>query len=951
MSSWQPSPDSLKQLAACLKDSLSGINPNAQRQAEMMLKGASTSPDFNNYLAYIFSSSEPPEGVQLGANDYHVVRAAAAIMVKNNVKSGFKTIPESSLALIKMAVPIGIQDKNAQIRNYAGNIATEIIHGGGLASWPDLLPQLLDTMTNASGQVAPEAQEGAASAMAKICEDNVRSIQTQQQNGSRPLQFILPKLIDALKSPLVPVRTNALSAINVFTERKTQVMLNAIDNLLLRLFELANDNSPNVRRQVCRAFVNIVNLKSDKISPHIGGLVDYIINQQRSDDEDLACEAGEFWLTVGEHSDLWFSLTPYIDKIIPVLLECMVYSGDEIALLGAESDDEDEDDRAEDIKPVFAKKSATRNVGSKAGGAQSMNPAGHAGVYENLASMDNGKEEGEVDDDDDDEGGDASPEERWTIRKCSAASLDVFACDFKEPVFQCIMPYLTNNLKSSDWPLREAAVLALGAVADGCMPFVAPHLPELIPYLISLLEDSEPIVRKITCWTLGRYSSWAAQLKDPKQLSDYFEPIIDGLLRKMLDTNKKVQEAAASAFAYLVEKANRVLEPYCAPIIQQFVRCFGKYKDRNIYILYDCVQTLAENIGPVLARPDNVNLLMPALISRYQNVADESREVFTLLECLSYVALALNDAFAPFAEPIFGRCVRILHVNLEAVMASTANADIPLPDKDFLITSLDLLSAIIQCLDDDKAAELVKKAQPSFFELLMFSLENERLEDEVKQSAYALLGDASRFVFPLLQPHISSIFPALLKQLDLDSILEEEAEKSLSVINNACWAAGEIAMRHGKGMAPYVPEMLARCRVILDNELVPESVAENAAIALGRCGLENAELMAPELATFSARFLDVMSDLDPSEEKATAFQGFTMIVGQNPQAMEKVLLQFFVAIARYRDLKLRNPIKQELHDIFQHAINAYKQMIPQFDSFISQLPPDDQLALKTHYSV
>ena len=62
-----------------------------------------------------------------------------------------------------------------------------------------------------------------------------------------------------------------------------------------------------------------------------------------------------------------------------------------------------------------------------------------------------------------------------------------------------------------------------------------------------------------------------------------------------------------------------------------------------MYILYDCVQTLAENIGPVLARPELVNALMPALIERWNKLPDQAREMFPLLECLSYVAMALGD--------------------------------------------------------------------------------------------------------------------------------------------------------------------------------------------------------------------------------------------------------------------------------------------------------------------
>ncbi|KAK3939587.1 importin subunit beta-2 [Diplogelasinospora grovesii] len=939
---WQPSQESLRTLAACLKDSLSGFNKTAQKNAEAMLAQAKSSPDINNYLAYIFSSATPQPGLEFSAEDWHLVRSAAGIMLKNNVKTNFAQIPESSLSLVKLAIPMGIQDKNSQIRNYAGNIATELIKRGGLYSWPDLLPELLKTLSNEAGQFSNEAQEGAMAAMAKICEDNTKMLEREHQ-GQRPLNFLLPKFIEATKSPLPKVRAQALTAINVFTPRKSQAMLNSIDDLLQQLFQLAHDPVADVRRQVCRAFVRLVETRPDKLLPHIQGLVEYIIRQQKSDDEDLACEAAEFWLSVGEHENLWQALGPYVNQIIPVLLECMVYSPEDIAMLGGASDDEDEEDREEDIKPKFAKKTLTRNVN---GEAASTDAGQNGNAYEKLADMDDDLEDGEIDDLD---AGDENPDERWTLRKCSAAALDVFARDFGGPVFTSILPYLQINLKHEDWPYREASVLALGAVAEGCMAVVIPHLPELVPYLISLLEDPEPVVRQITCWTLGRYSAWAAELQDPAQKNQYFMPMMDGILRKMLDKNKKVQEAGASAMANLEEKSGKQLEPFVGPIVQQYVLCFQKYKDRNMWILYDCVQTLAEHIGPVLARPELCNQLMPALIERWQRVGDQSRELFPLLECLSYVAMALGDGFAPYAEPIFARCINIIHQNLEQSIAATNNLNFDQPDKDFLVTSLDLLSAIIQALDNEKAAKLVSSSQPAFFELLSFCMEDPA--DEVQQSAYALLGDCAKYVFEQLKQYLPSIFPILLKRLDLDNILDEEIDSGFSVVNNACWSAGELAMQYKKGIAPFVPELLTRCVEIITNPRVPKGVNENAAIALGRLGLDNAELLAPHLPSFAEEFLNSMEEVDPAEEKATAFRGFSMIVGQNPQAMETVLLHFFTSIARYRDLKLRTPVKQELHEVFQNVLNIYRQIIPQFNDFIAQLDPQDQAALKANYAI
>ena len=395
---------------------------------------------------------------------------------------------------------------------------------------------------------------------------------------------------------------------------------------------------------------------------------------------------------------------------------------------------------------------------------------------------------------------------------------------------------------------------------------------------------------------------------------------MEGILSKMLDKNKKVQEAGASAFANLEEQSGKALEPYCGPIIQQFVRCFGKYKDRNIYILYDCVQTLAERIGPVLALPELSDQLMPALINRYQNVPDQSREVFPLLECLSYVALALGDGFAPYAQPIFLRCVNLIHINLEQSLAASSNPAMDSPDKDFLITSLDLLSAVVQALDDQKAAELVKGSQQPFFELLSFCMEDPT--DEVRQSAYALLGDCSKHVFSQLQPYLATIMPILLKQLDLDNMLDEDIDGGFDVINNAAWSAGEISVQYLKGMQPWVPELMQRLVEIMTNPRVPKALSENAAIALGRLGLGNAEQLGPALPKFAEDYLNVMSEVEPTGEKATSFRGFAMTVGQNPQAIEKVLMNFFVSIARYEDMELRNPAKDELHQAFQEVSNA-----------------------------
>ncbi|KAF2197588.1 transportin-2 [Delitschia confertaspora ATCC 74209] len=941
---WQPQEEPLRQLAQCLKDSLSGHDPSAQKNAELMLRQAKASPDIDNYLAYVFSNTTPPAPVNMSPTDYYTARAAAAVMLKNDIKNSYKTLPESVKAYIKSIILVGLQDPTAQMRNYAGNVVTEIVKQGGIMGWPQVLAELITMVSNASGSISQQAQEGGMSALLKICEDNKRALDREYQS-QKPLDFIFPKLLEFTGSPSPKVRADALSSINVFIPEKPAAVVANLDALLQQLFRLASDSSEDVRKHVCRSFVHLADIAPEAIRPHMAGLVDYMVTQQRTpDNSELALDAAEFWLCVGEDKKLRDSLGPYLDKVIPVLLESMVYGEDDILRLEGEKEDAEQEDREEDIKPVFAATKAARLTNGDDSSANGNGLSASAGY----AYEDDDLSEGELEDfDEEDE--DVDPEEQWNLRKCSAAALDVLASVFHEPVFQSTLPYLTTNLSHAEWPNREAAVLALGAIADGCMSVVEPHLPNLTQYLISLLQDPEPVVRQITCWSLGRYSGWAANL-DQAGKQQYFEPIMDGILRRMLDPNKRVQEAAASAFANLEEKANVALKSYCGVIVRQFVECFGKYKDRNMFILYDCVQTLAEHVGPELENQKLDKILMPALMERWNKVSDQSREMFPLLECLSYVATALGRSFSDHAPPIFARCINIIHRNLEETWLAGSNSEFEAPDKDFLVTGLDLLSAIIQALPETDSMALVDASQPNLFDLLGFCMKDPN--NDVRQSAYALLGDCAIYVFPRLQPRLPAILDILIAQLDVTKAPADREGTVYSVINNACWSVGEISMRQGRGMEPYVEKLLEKLGLILFNDQVPESLNENAAIALGRLGIGCPQYLAVHLAQLAQPFLQAIKKVVWTDEKSHALIGFMGIILANPPAMEQCLLEFFAEMASAnKEIVTGGPGDEEqlFRKTFLQVLKQYQTMIPDFDGFLHNLPPQKEQILRQLY--
>ena len=862
-----------------------------------MLTQAKSSPDFTNYLTYIFSHGKLVQSLNLTSDNLSVVRSSAALSLKNTIRTSYKAMPEVNRAYTRSSVLACLEDPVSQIRSFAGTVITEIIQRGGVLGWPELLPELLTIASNGRRNTSSGAQEGAMGALAKVCEDNKKELDREYE-GTRPLDFLIPQLLEITASPIAKVRALALASINSFILSKSDPLLASLDAILERLFNLANDQSDDVRRNVCRSFVLIVDITPEKVQPYMEGLVEYMATQQRksTDDPDLALEAAEFWLAISENDKMCGTLGPHLYKIVPVLLESMVYDEEAVMRLEADDDDAEEEDRAEDIKPRFVKSKTPRTV---------TNGEGASDSYVLLSTRDDDLDEGEIEEDADD--GDDDIEDQWNLRKCSAAALDVLASTFHAEVFHVALPYLKDNLSHPDWPNREAAVLAIGAVADGCIDDITPHLPDLVPYLISLLNDNQSAVRVITCWALGRYSGWASHLENLNDRKAYFEPMMEGILNRMLDSNKRVQESAASAFANLEERATKELTPYCAPIIHQFVQCFDKYKDKNMFILYDCVQTLAEQVGPPLRRQDLVDTLMPAMIQRWSKISDQSQEMFPLLECLSYIAAALGDVFSPFAVPIFSRCIRIIHQNLEQYLLAVHNEPVDKPHQDFLVTSLDLLSAIIQALDPAKSGELVESSSPRFFDLLGFCMEDP--SNDVRQSSYALLGDCAVNIFPQLHPHLPTFLPVLIRQLDLDNLGDEDFNTGFSVINNACWSCGEIAMKYKQGMAPFVESLYHSLTSIISNPQVPTSVSENAVIALGRMGVDCSQVLAPHLAEFAKSFLHIIEPVEINDEKGHAFLGFNRTIEWNPQAMEGCLLEYFKASVAYKKDDL-TPIHQ-----------------------------------------
>jgi len=682
----------------------------------------------------------------------------------------------------------------------------------------------------------------------------------------------------------------------------------SMDRYLQGLFQLANDPSANVRVRICQALVMLLQIRPECLMPHIAGVIEYMLHSSQDDDDIVALEACEFWSAFADTKACRDVLPVFLPRLIPVLLKGMVYSEEDIAVLGTDEEDESVPDRPEDIKPIF------------------YHPKSQGGnrTHDHQEGDDEDADDDEEDEDDFDDDNEVS---EWNLRKCSAAGLDVLSGVFGDDLLPILLPLIQERLSpSQEWPVRESGILALGAVAEGCYNGMRQHLPQLIPYLTAQLQDPRPLLRSITCWTLSRFSRWVVQQNDHEH---YLRPLMQELLKCILDRNKKVQEAACSAFATLEEEAQSELVPYLGPILQNLMFAFQKYQAKNLLILYDAIGTLADAVSHELGRPEYVAVLMPPLIKKWNELPDNDKNLFPLLECLTSVAQALSLNFREFAEPVYQRCIKLIEQTLRA-QATNGGED---SEKEFIVCALDLLSGLAEGLK----ADLEPLIGRSNLAPLLFECCKDRAPD-VRQSAYALVGDLAKNCVLHLRPCIHQYLPVLTENLDPDFI---------SVCNNASWAIGEIAVKVGEEMRPFMTDILNRLIPLMNKVNLNKSLLENTAITLGRLAMVCPADVAPRLALFIQPWCVSLRAIRDDIEKEHAFIGLCKMVRLNPHAVLNVFVYLCDAICSWYDPK------PELKEMFREILHGFKNSLgaEQWKLYLDEFPPQLKSALVSRYQV
>ena len=857
------------------------------------LQQCASVPDFNNYLAFILTRGE-------GAPEE--VRQTAGLLLKNNLKSGWGAASRENKVFIQNALLQSLGHPVRFLRHTVGTCVSMIARAAGPTGWPEMYLALADAIAAETASADPNLTDGGLDAVYKVCEElNGRlDVPVPNMPEGSPAGLLLPKLLALVSGATgagaaeTAARRGGLGAINLMTPSWPQSHAHLMDAYLRGLFALALDTDGGVRKEVCSGIVSLLYRAPEKLAPNMREVIAYMIERTSDGDEDVALESCEFWAAFCEadlERDTVEVFREFTPKLIPMLLTNMKYAEDDEEVIAAEEDEANagREDRDQDVRPSF-KGQRDRGDGASGGVSGSAADDGDETYYD----------AGEDDDDD----------AQWNLRKSSANGLDVMSNVFGDELLGMILPIVEQRFRESDWRLRESAILAVGAVSEGCDAGLTPFLPQLIEFLVPSLEDPRPMLRATACWTLSRFARYTAQLAFAARPGDpppataaqgraFVERILGGLLRRVGDKNKHVQAAACGALATLLGECREDIAPWLSPTASTLGQAIASYGRKNLRCALDAAATLADSGGDALKDPAVARALLGPLLQKWESGGDNQADLYQLLECVTSVTMGVGLGAQEFAAPMFSRALALAR---RALVARDAQDSAYEPDH--VVCALDLLSGICDGVGAG-AASLVASDPDGVREAIAKAVTDAE-SPGVRRSAFALVGDVAKA--PGAAAHLA---PMLAHIVDAAAANLEPAMVqawNMGACNNACWSAGEMAMAFPpETLAPHAPRLAAAFCRVLSQTMVHRSLGENAAIALGRFALRCPDHIKQGFAELVTPWCGALRRLRDGVEKEHAFAGLVALARAAPEGGVGGLAPMMHAIAswqRVRDAEL-----------------------------------------------
>ncbi|GFE54676.1 HEAT repeat-containing protein [Babesia ovis] len=800
------------------------------------------------------------------------MRQMAALCLKRAINVRWSTLDPDVKVQLKSGLVRGIQIDDSEVRTMFGSAFVALFAVEGYEHWPEAPGILLNLLTDCPNEIVKET---AGSTLVMLVED----MTSENRSDEKPLgkaawdhfinfvsKDLLPKLLELART--VP------RCLSFCCKMLCSLMDTGTFNQILfdqnfatfwsLLGSIAHNQDPWVRKCVLKGMIETWNRSPLHILDNSAAVFGFVINCTREGDYSVQIEALQFWAQVLKnrldepiHLRLVECLRAHLAQLVPVLMELTKYSSWDYMSMDESHFEEDNaavPDRLEDVPP---------------------------------------RPEGEMSADEDEES--ATWGNNWTSRKGAALALDYISQVFGQDteILQFLLEHIETRLSNeADWEVRESAVLVLGAIARGCALAMAPYLPKVVQYLIDLTHHPKPLMRSIACWCLSRYAGWACQSQQGNNQS-WLEPVLMAVLQRVLDRNKRVQEAACSALASFIEDGGSQLVPYLQSMVETVVQALSCYQARNLMFCYDTIGTMGQVFGEALPQLPCGQYLMQSVIHRLGTTETHMPQFLALMDCVSYLVQCWQMMYLPYAEITLSRAMNaVFEVLYDAKTFEITSGASDLPRWDIIGCALDVIATVITSLQE-QGGQLVEKVgitlDPGVAKELgiiapsgdtptnhrprmsipdMIKLCCQCTVPTVLQSTFALLGDIAWHSAAVVatEPIISCLNCHLLSP-------------SRVVCNNVCWALGVLVQTPAgrERLKPFFNELFPKLVELVKSE-TELMVLQNICITIGFFAEAYPGLVSPHMPQFLEPWLGYIAKSRNDREKAQALAAITTCV-------------------------------------------------------------------------
>ncbi|EFQ32711.1 hypothetical protein CGRA01v4_09353 [Colletotrichum graminicola] len=378
-------------------------------------------------------------------------------------------------------------------------------------------------------------------------------------------------------------------------------------------------------------------------------------------------------------------------------------------------------------------------------------------------------------------------DDEYNLARAAYQCLALYAQAIGAAIISPVLQFVEGNLRAEDWHHRDAAVSAFGAIMDGPDEKVLdPIVKQALPILIGMMDDSSLQVKDSTAYALGRITESVSDSIDPNQ---HLDPLIRSLFNGLM-SNAKIASSCCWALMNLAERfagdisdAQNPLTPHfnqsvtnllaltARPDCDSYVRT-AAYEVLNVFVqnaASESMAPIASLSGVIIERLEGTVPMQSQVVSVEDKIMLEEMQT-SLCTVLQAIIQRLDKEIIPQGDRIMQTLLQIL---------STVGNKSSVPDGVFAA-----ISALANAMEED-----FSKYMEAFTPFLYNALSNQE-EPGLCAMAIGLVSDLTRSLGERSQPYCDNFMNHLLHNLKSTALSNQFKPAILQCFGDIAGAIG-----------------------------------------------------------------------------------------------------------------------------------------------------------------